>query len=118
MESEIVYKNTQSPVEKLGENKLEAPVHSSQTHQTTQAYLHHPTIKRSYACISNTSNLSKPLKIYNMKVTSTVLAVLFVAATSVFADSCNRGGVYCGSSLLRKGKEGLPPNHDIFVKVD
>ncbi|KAH6651618.1 hypothetical protein BKA67DRAFT_660414 [Truncatella angustata] len=40
---------------------------------------------------------------YNMKATTSILAVLFAMTTSVVADSCNRGGVYCGSSLLRKG---------------
>ena len=30
-------------------------------------------------------------------------AVILAIATAVTADSCNRGGVYCGSSLLRKG---------------
>lgn len=35
---------------------------------------------------------------------ATVFAAFLAAATSVVADSCNRGGVYCGSSLLRKGE--------------
>ncbi len=30
-------------------------------------------------------------------------AVILATVTAVAADSCNRGGVYCGSSLLRKG---------------
>ncbi|KAF2660302.1 hypothetical protein K491DRAFT_589482 [Lophiostoma macrostomum CBS 122681] len=30
-------------------------------------------------------------------------AALALPASLVLADSCNRGGVYCGSSLLRKG---------------
>ncbi|KAK6224174.1 hypothetical protein LQW54_000323 [Pestalotiopsis sp. IQ-011] len=34
---------------------------------------------------------------------TSILAVIFAAASAVVADSCNRGGVYCGSSLLRKG---------------
>ncbi|KAF9465348.1 hypothetical protein BDZ94DRAFT_1254337 [Collybia nuda] len=38
-----------------------------------------------------------------MKFTA-VLAAIFIAAPSfVIADSCNRGGVYCGQSLLNKG---------------
>lgn len=34
-----------------------------------------------------------------------IIDVLVVAAviSGVSAKSCNRGGVYCGSSLLRKG---------------
>lgn len=36
---------------------------------------------------------------------TSILAVIFAAASAVVADSCNRGGVYCGSSLLRKGKK-------------
>ncbi|KAJ6447101.1 DNA-binding protein hgh1 protein [Purpureocillium lavendulum] len=36
-----------------------------------------------------------------MKI-STILAAVFVTVAT--AKSCNRGGVYCGSSLLRKGK--------------
>lgn len=30
-------------------------------------------------------------------------SIVALLATVVVADSCNRGGVYCGSSLLRKG---------------
>lgn len=37
-----------------------------------------------------------------MKVFSILSASVLIA--SAMADSCNRGGVYCGSSLLRKGK--------------
>ncbi|KAG5459444.1 MAG: hypothetical protein BJ554DRAFT_153 [Olpidium bornovanus] len=33
----------------------------------------------------------------------TTVAVILASVTAVVADSCNRGGVYCGSSLLRKG---------------
>lgn len=38
-----------------------------------------------------------------MKSTA-VLTTIFATAAVVFADSCNRGGVYCGISLLNKGK--------------
>ncbi|EMR62649.1 hypothetical protein MGN70_010943 [Eutypa lata] len=37
-----------------------------------------------------------------MKSTA-VLTTIFATAAVVFADSCNRGGVYCGISLLNKG---------------
>ncbi|RYP43473.1 hypothetical protein DL770_011651 [Monosporascus sp. CRB-9-2] len=33
----------------------------------------------------------------------TITTAVFATAGVVVADSCNRGGVYCGSSLLRKG---------------
>ena len=36
-----------------------------------------------------------------MKFTAALMTCLLAAG--VLADSCNRGGVYCGSSLLRKG---------------
>lgn len=37
-----------------------------------------------------------------------VTIAILASATAVVADSCNRGGVYCGSSLLRKGKHTAP----------
>ncbi|RYP59132.1 hypothetical protein DL769_008667 [Monosporascus sp. CRB-8-3] len=39
---------------------------------------------------------------WNMKITA-ILAACLIAATAVVAKSCNRGGVYYGSSLLRRG---------------
>ncbi|RYP46588.1 hypothetical protein DL768_007210 [Monosporascus sp. mg162] len=33
----------------------------------------------------------------------TIITAVFATAGVVVAESCNRGGVYCGSSLLRKG---------------
>ncbi|KAH7025130.1 uncharacterized protein B0I36DRAFT_250870 [Microdochium trichocladiopsis] len=33
----------------------------------------------------------------------TAIITTTILAATVAADSCNRGGVYCGSSLLRKG---------------
>lgn len=41
-----------------------------------------------------------------MKFTTVITAAVFMAAPSfVIADSCNRGGVYCGQSLLNKGMQ-------------
>ncbi|RYP31765.1 hypothetical protein DL767_005585 [Monosporascus sp. MG133] len=41
----------------------------------------------------------------------TTITAVFATAGVVVADSCNRGGVYCGSSLLRKGK---PPRQTLI----
>ncbi|KAI0193879.1 hypothetical protein F4808DRAFT_464641 [Astrocystis sublimbata] len=38
-----------------------------------------------------------------MQFSIAIAAIFATATTTVLADSCNRGGVYCGSSLLRKG---------------
>jgi hypothetical protein len=44
---------------------------------------------------------------------------IFALSLSVMADSCNKGGVYCGVSLLRKGKppSSLPPYPSISLPV-
>ncbi|KAH8658122.1 hypothetical protein BX600DRAFT_514638 [Xylariales sp. PMI_506] len=38
-----------------------------------------------------------------MKTATFLVTVIATIASSVLADSCNHGGVYCGVSLLAKG---------------
>ncbi|OAQ80502.1 hypothetical protein VFPBJ_06087 [Purpureocillium lilacinum] len=42
-------------------------------------------------------------KMWRASIMKFVTIAILASATAVVADSCNRGGVYCGSSLLRKG---------------